>query len=232
MSRNPGSPCAPASPAPLWADVTKHAAAAPRNFSTTLQNFLLRPSARRAMIKIQLFATGGHGRESYGETEILFSGGGRTAGGVPPCGGGKTYAASGRSRHRGGGGAHGGHQPQCLLQIQGRGAALPEYARGAHHHLLRAAEGQPRRPVQLPVHLCQFRREYPDHQPDHPHQRLRRRHHLRRDGRYVRGTGRSDDPRRGGDGRAEIRDHGGQTAAVPTTNDKKNRPLGTVLFCR
>ena len=37
--------------------------------------------------------------------------------------------------------------------------------------------------------IRQFRRQHPDHQPDHPHQRLRRRDHLRGDGRYVRGAG-------------------------------------------
>ena len=46
--------------------------------------------------------------------------------------------------------------------------------------------------------------KYSHHQPDHPHQRLRRRHHFRRDQRHGGGSGGHDGPRFRGRGCAEI----------------------------
>jgi len=54
------------------------------------------------------------------------------------------------------------------------------------------------------VYFCQFRGKYTDHQPDHPHQRLRRCHRHRRDQRDARVAGGDDDRDHRRRGRAEV----------------------------
>lgn len=56
--------------------------------------------------------------------------------------------------------------------------------------------------------------KYSHHQPDHPHQRLRRRHHLRRDPGHGGGSGVHDDPHLRRRGRAEVRGPGRLTPII------------------
>ena len=183
----------------------------PPFFTDFLQFFSCHPRFPVIVLphNLQMYTQRGHLGGNHGEEEILSGLSRGAAGGLYQGRGGQAYAAGGRGRHRGRGRPHGGHQPQCLLQVQGRRPALPEYAGGPYHHVLRTAKGYSRRAVQLPVYFCQFRRKYSHHQPDHPHQRLRRRDHLRRDQRDGGCAGGADGPRRLRRGRAEIRDPGG-----------------------
>ena len=82
--------------------------------------------------------SGGYGHE---QSEILHRIGRSPAGGIHKGGGGPPDAPGGRGGYRGRGSPDGGHQPQRVLQVQGRGAALPGHEGRPHHHVLRPAEG-------------------------------------------------------------------------------------------